>query len=93
MDYRNLGRSGLKISEICLGTMTFGRRTDEAESIRIVNSALNAGINFFDTADVYGSGHNELLVGEALKGRRHKLCRALQHWQRRITVRAANPKA
>ena len=72
MDYRNLGSSGLKVSEICLGTMTFGRRTDEAESIRIVDMALNAGINFFDTADGYGSGVSEIILGKALRGRRRQ---------------------
>lgn len=72
MEYRNLGRSGLKVSELCLGTMTFGRRTDEKESIRIVNIALNAGVNFFDTADGYGSGASEIILGKALKTHRRQ---------------------
>jgi aryl-alcohol dehydrogenase-like predicted oxidoreductase len=67
MEYRNLGSSGLKVSEICLGTMTFGRRTDEAEAQRIVHTALENGINFFDTADGYGSGASEIILGKALK--------------------------
>ena len=53
MNYRNLGRSGLKVSPICLGTMMFGGPTDEATSTRIVAKAREAGINFIDTADAY----------------------------------------
>jgi aryl-alcohol dehydrogenase-like predicted oxidoreductase len=70
MEYRRLGRSGLKVSEICLGTMTFGRDTDETEARRLVDIALDAGVNFFDTADSYGSGRSEVMLGKALKGRR-----------------------
>ena len=51
VEYRRLGRSGLKVSEICLGTMTFGNGADEAESARMVHAAFDAGVNFFDTAD------------------------------------------
>ena len=72
MKYRNLGHSGLKVSELCLGTMTFGRRTDEAESIRLVNISLEYGINFFDTADGYGNGASEIILGKALKGHRRQ---------------------
>lgn len=54
MQYTHLGRSGLKVSRITLGAMNFGELTDQAESTRIMNTALDAGINFFDTADVYG---------------------------------------
>ena len=72
MEYRNLGSSGLKVSEICLGTMTFGRRTDEEESIKLVNLALQNGINFFDTADGYGDGASEKILGEALKHNRRQ---------------------
>ena len=70
MEYRRMGRSGLKVSEICLGTMTFGHGTDEAESKRIVDLALDAGVNFFDTANGYADGESEVLLGKALKGRR-----------------------
>jgi aryl-alcohol dehydrogenase-like predicted oxidoreductase len=66
-----MGRSGLKVSEICLGTMTFGRSTDQAEAKRIVDLAFEAGVNFFDSANSYGNGQSEVLLGEALKGRRH----------------------
>lgn len=70
MEYRKLGSSGLKVSEICLGTMTFGYSTQEAEARRIVDLACEAGVNFFDTANNYGSGQSEALLGRALKGRR-----------------------
>jgi len=70
MNYRRMGRAGLKVSEICLGTMTFGHSTDEAESKRIVDLAFDAGVNFFDTADGYADGESEVLLGRALKGRR-----------------------
>lgn len=70
MEYRRLGRSGLKVSEICLGTMTFGHGADEAESERMVHLAWDAGVNFFDTANSYGDGDSEILLGKALKDRR-----------------------
>jgi aryl-alcohol dehydrogenase-like predicted oxidoreductase len=70
MEYRRIGRSGLKVSEICVGTMTFGYTSDEAEAGRIVDLALDAGVNFFDTADSYAKGQSEVLLGKALKGRR-----------------------
>lgn len=73
MHYRNLGRAGIKVSPLCLGTMMFGGQTDEAESIRIMHKALDQGINFFDTADMYARGQSEVLVGKALAGRRDKV--------------------
>jgi aryl-alcohol dehydrogenase-like predicted oxidoreductase len=72
MEYRNMGRSGLKVSAICLGTMTFGHGTDQAEATRIVDLAFSAGVNFFDTANTYGNGDSEVLLGNALKGRRRE---------------------
>ncbi len=66
MEYRALGASGLKVSPICLGTMMFGQRTDLQEAGRIVASARDAGINFIDTADVYGGGASERIVGELI---------------------------
>jgi aryl-alcohol dehydrogenase-like predicted oxidoreductase len=72
MDYRNLGRAGLKVSEICLGTMTFGNGADQAEATRMVDAALAAGVNFFDTANSYVGGTSEAMLGEALKGKRHE---------------------
>ncbi|MCU1399444.1 MAG: Aldo/keto reductase, partial [Acidimicrobiales bacterium] len=72
MHYRRLGRTGLQVSELCLGAMMFGAwgNTDHDDSVRIIHSALDAGINFIDTADVYARGESEEIVGKALKGRR-----------------------
>ena len=72
MEYRRTGRSGLKVSEVCLGTMTFGTLIDEAQSQEIVDLAFDAGINFFDTADGYGKGRSEEILGKALRGRRRE---------------------
>ena len=72
MDYRPLGRTGVQVSKFCLGTMMFGAwgNTDHDDSIRIIHRALDAGINFVDSADVYSAGESEEIVGKALKGRR-----------------------
>lgn len=72
MRYRRLGRSGLRISEIVLGTMNFGNPTDKSESFRIIDAALSAGVNLFDCADVYADGESERILGEAftLNGKR-----------------------
>lgn len=67
MEYRNLGRTGVKVSPLCLGTMMFGRQADAVTSYQIVDDALDAGINFIDTADVYSRGASEVVVGEALQ--------------------------
>ncbi len=72
MEYRRMGRSGLKVSEICLGTMTFGHGTDEAESRQMVDLAFDAGINFFDTANAYAATQSETILGKALQGRRRE---------------------
>ena len=72
MDYVNLGRTGLEVSRICLGCLTFGGQADEKESRRIVDTAWDAGINFFDTANVYTETQSEGYLGEALKGRRDR---------------------
>ncbi len=72
MEYRRMGQSGLKVSEICLGTMTFGHGTDEAESRRMVDMAFDVGVNFFDTANTYANGESEVLLGKALQGRRDR---------------------
>jgi aryl-alcohol dehydrogenase-like predicted oxidoreductase len=68
MDYRTLGRTGVKVSPLCLGTMMFGvwGNQDHDDSIRIINRAVDAGINFFDTADIYSFGESEEIVGKAL---------------------------
>ncbi len=63
MDYRRLGRTGLQVSPLCLGTMNFSQQTDEDESGRIMDRALEAGVNFFDTANIYGGGGSEEIIG------------------------------
>ena len=75
MEYRNLGRTGVPVSALCLGCMNFGRPTPEDESLAIMDYALDRGINFFDTANVYNRGLSEEIVGRALKrdGKRHKV--------------------
>jgi aryl-alcohol dehydrogenase-like predicted oxidoreductase len=70
--HRTLGRTGVQVTPLCLGAMMFGAwgEADHDESIRIIHAALDAGINFVDTADVYSAGESEEIVGKALKGRR-----------------------
>src|SRR6202030_1135775 len=72
MEYRPLGRTGVEVSPLCLGAMMFGAwgNTDHEDSTRIIDRALDAGINFIDTADVYARGESEEIVGRALQGRR-----------------------
>jgi aryl-alcohol dehydrogenase-like predicted oxidoreductase len=70
MEYRRIGRSGLKVSEICLGTMTFGHGTDAAEAGNMVAACLDAGVTFFDTANGYNNGASETILGQALGTRR-----------------------
>jgi aryl-alcohol dehydrogenase-like predicted oxidoreductase len=67
MEYRSLGRTGVQVSPLCLGAMNFGGPTVEDESIQILNCALEGGINFIDTANVYNAGESERIVGRALK--------------------------
>ncbi len=81
MNYRQLGRTGLRVSEMCFGTMTFGGdgiykeigSTDQREADRLVGVCLDAGINFFDTADTYSMGHAEQILGKALGARRREV--------------------
>ncbi len=70
MKYRRLGSSELKVSEIGLGCNNFGERADEETSIKVINYALEMGINFIDTADMYARGRSEELVGQAVRGKR-----------------------
>lgn len=70
MKYRRMGRTGLKVSEICLGTMIYGDQVEEARSLKIIRKALDSGVNFLDTADMYVEGKSEEIVGKALKGHR-----------------------
>jgi diketogulonate reductase-like aldo/keto reductase len=73
MRYRSLGTSGLKVSEICLGTMTFGGPTEEGEAQRIADHAVEAGVNFIDTANTYEKGRSEEVVGKVIRAKRN-------HW-------------
>jgi aryl-alcohol dehydrogenase (NADP+) len=73
MRYRVLGRSGISVSELCLGTMNFGGPTNEPEARRIIDDALEHGVNFIDTANVYTDGRSEEILGRALEGRRHRV--------------------
>src|SRR4051794_11901152 len=75
MEYRSLGRTGVQVSKLCLGTMMFGAwgNPDHDDSTRVIHAALDAGVNFVDTADVYSAGESEEIVGKALKGRRDDL--------------------
>src|SRR4051795_6927297 len=75
MEYRTLGRTGVHVSPLCLGAMMFGAwgNTDHDDSIRVIHRALDAGINFIDTADVYARGESEEIVGRAWKGRRDSI--------------------
>jgi aryl-alcohol dehydrogenase-like predicted oxidoreductase len=82
LDYRPLGRTGVQVSKLCLGTMMFGAwgNTNHDDSIRIIHRALDAGINFVDTADVYSDGESEEIVGKALTGRRDDVVLATKFW-------------
>lgn len=82
MELRPLGRTGVQVSKLCLGTMMFGAwgNTDHDDSIRIIHRSLDAGINFVDTADVYSAGESEEIVGKALKGRRDDVVLATKFW-------------
>src|SRR6516165_12633040 len=93
MDYTHLGRTGLKVSRLASGAMNFGELTDKAVSLRIMDEALDAGINFFDTADVYGGpqspdmekgyGVSEEIIGRWLAqgGRRDRIVLATKVYQ------------
>jgi aryl-alcohol dehydrogenase (NADP+) len=72
MEYSNLGRSGLKVSPLCLGAMMFGGAADEATSRRLIGMARDAGVNFIDTANTYNDGRSEEIVGRTIHGDRHR---------------------
>lgn len=82
MQYQTLGRSGLKVSPLCLGTMMFGGPTDEATAHRIIDGAADQGVNFIDTANVYEQGRSEEIVGRGIAARR-------RHWV--LATKLANP--
>jgi aryl-alcohol dehydrogenase-like predicted oxidoreductase len=84
VEYRVLGSTGVRVSTHCLGTMMFGGRgnSDHDDSVRIIHEAIDAGINFVDTADVYSDGESEEIVGKALEGRRDEVVLATKvHWE------------
>jgi aryl-alcohol dehydrogenase-like predicted oxidoreductase len=76
MKYRRLGKTGLKLSEISLGTWQLGEgwgSVSEKDAIRVIEAAIDSGVNFFDTADVYGDGRSERLIAQALNARKEKI--------------------
>ena len=82
MQYRRLGRTGLQVSELCLGAMMFGKwgNPDHDDSLRIIDTAIAAGVNFIDTADAYSGGESEQIVAKAIAGRRDDLVIATKFW-------------
>ena len=73
MEYVRLGRSGLKVSRVCLGTNMFGAGyVEDDRAVSVIDAALDAGVNFIDTADAYNAGHSEVVVGKAVRTRRHQ---------------------
>ena len=93
IEYRELGSTGVKVSPLCLGAMMFGAwgNTDHDDSIRIIHRALDAGINFIDTADVYSRGESEEIVGKALAGGPARLGRARDQGARQDARRGSQP--
>lgn len=73
MEYRFLGNTGVKVSSVCLGTMMFGGQTSESDSVNIIHRAIDLGVNFLDTANMYSVGASEEVVGKGIKGRRDQL--------------------
>jgi len=82
MEYRNLGKAGVKVSSVCLGTMMFGGQTSETDSIRIMHQAHDLGINFLDTANMYNAGESEVVVGKAIADRRDDIVLATKGVQK-----------
>jgi aryl-alcohol dehydrogenase-like predicted oxidoreductase len=84
MKYRRLGRSGLNVSELALGTMNFGNPTDAADAATIIDAAIDAGINLFDCADIYAGGESEKILGDTLakNGKRRKVLITSKVFQR-----------
>lgn len=82
VEIRSLGQTGLKVSSICLGTMMFGGPTNESDSHKIINKALDQGINFIDTANIYNAGESEVVVGKAIAGRRDEIVLATKAGQK-----------
>jgi aryl-alcohol dehydrogenase-like predicted oxidoreductase len=88
MKYRRLGYSGLRVSEIGLGGNNFGERADTKQSIEVINDALEMGINFIDTAELYSAGRSEELVGQAVKGKRSQVIIATKFGYKRTLTPA-----
>src|SRR3954463_9364295 len=82
MEYRTLGRTGVKVSPLCLGAMMFGAwgNADHDDAVAVIHAALDAGVNFVDTADIYSGGESEEIVGKALRGRRDDVVLATKVW-------------
>jgi len=80
MEYVRLGNAGIEVSRLCLGCMDFPLLLDEQESVRLVQTALDRGVNFIDTADAYGRGKSEEVLGRILKGRRDEVILATKSW-------------
>jgi len=82
MDYTTLGKTGITVSKYCLGTMMFGAmgNKDHDDSVRIIHKAIDGGVNFIDTADIYSAGESEEIVGKALKGRRDDIVLATKFY-------------
>ena len=91
MELRPLGRTGVQVSKLCLGTMMFGAwgNPDHDDAIRVIHAALDAGMNFVDTADIYSAGESEEIVGKALRGRRDDVVLATKVWGRWARTRTA----
>ena len=94
MPYRSLGRTGVQVSPLCLGAMNFGAPTPEDESLRIIDAALDGGINFIDTANVYNAGESERIVGTRAAAQRPPRRGGAGHeGQRRDGARAERARA
>jgi aryl-alcohol dehydrogenase-like predicted oxidoreductase len=83
MEYRRLGNSGLQVSVLGLGTNSFGGRANEEASQRIIDAAIDGGVNFIDTANIYTGGQSETIIGKALKGKRHNVLLATKGGSRK----------
>jgi aryl-alcohol dehydrogenase-like predicted oxidoreductase len=82
MKYKRLGKAGVKVSELCLGTMIYGQQVEEAPAIKIIRRAIDRGINFLDTADTYVNGRSEQIVGKAIEGQRDDIVLATKVYNR-----------
>ena len=79
MEYRNFGRTGVKVSRLILGSVNFGTRTDEAESFDMIDHAIHQGINFIDTSNMYGRGVSETTIGKGSATQRSSRAHSVSH--------------